>query len=40
MDEPGASCQPCPNCGEDMFAVRGSFRARCRNCGFKDACCY
>ncbi len=32
--------KPCPVCGEEMFSVRGSFRARCGRCGFKDACCY
>lgn len=31
---------PCPQCGEDMFAVRGSRHAVCPNCGFKDSCCY
>ena len=34
------SVAPCPNCGSGMFAVRGSFKARCPNCGFKDACCF
>jgi hypothetical protein len=31
---------PCPDCAEPIFAVRGSFSARCKNCGFKDACCF
>ncbi|GAC1513778.1 MAG: hypothetical protein NVS2B16_19430 [Chloroflexota bacterium] len=31
---------PCPVCGFDMNAVRGSKDAVCVNCGFKDSCCY
>jgi hypothetical protein len=32
--------QPCPVCGFDMVAIRGSKDAVCSNCGFKDSCCY
>jgi hypothetical protein len=39
-EDPDAVTTPCPNCGESMCPVRGSFRARCGNCGFKDACCF
>jgi ribosomal protein S27AE len=39
-EDPGSLYKPCPNCGRTMYAIRGSFRARCGNCGFKDACCY
>jgi hypothetical protein len=31
---------PCPNCGAPMNAIRGSKLAICRNCGFKDSCCF
>jgi predicted RNA-binding Zn-ribbon protein involved in translation (DUF1610 family) len=31
---------PCPVCGFDMVAIRGSKEAVCSNCGFKDSCCY
>ena len=31
---------PCPQCQEPMNAIRGSKLAVCRNCGFKDSCCY
>jgi DNA-directed RNA polymerase subunit RPC12/RpoP len=31
---------PCPQCGFQMMAVRGSRDAVCQNCGFKDSCCY
>jgi len=30
----------CPNCGAPMHAIRGSKQAICRNCGFKDSCCF
>lgn len=36
----GLSIAPCPVCGFDMMAVRGSTQAVCSNCGFKDSCCY
>jgi hypothetical protein len=36
----GAIVAPCPQCGAPMFAMRGSKLAVCRNCGFKDSCCY
>jgi hypothetical protein len=32
--------QPCPVCGFEMVAIRGSKEAVCGNCGFKDSCCY
>lgn len=32
--------QDCPQCGFPMPAIRGSKQAVCRNCGFKDSCCY
>lgn len=35
-----ANVAACPQCGEPMHAVRGSRRAVCANCGFKDSCCY
>jgi hypothetical protein len=35
-----APVAPCPQCGFPMMAVRGSKDAVCRNCGFKDSCCY
>ena len=31
---------PCPNCDAPMHAIRGSKRAVCANCGFKDSCCF
>ncbi|MBV9280407.1 MAG: hypothetical protein JOZ41_10035 [Chloroflexi bacterium] len=31
---------PCPLCGFDMVAIRGSKDAICSNCGFKDSCCF
>ncbi len=31
---------PCPNCDTPMHAIRGSKRAVCANCGFKDSCCF
>src|SRR5579884_3493365 len=31
---------PCPRCGHQMIAIRGSTGAVCTNCGFKDSCCY
>jgi hypothetical protein len=31
---------PCPQCGFEMNAIRGSRDAVCWNCGFKDSCCY
>jgi hypothetical protein len=31
---------PCPQCGFEMNAIRGSRDAVCQNCGFKDSCCY
>jgi hypothetical protein len=31
---------PCPQCGFEMIAIRGSRDAVCQNCGFKDSCCY
>jgi ribosomal protein S14 len=31
--------QPCPNCGEPIGVLSGSFDAICKNCGFKDPCC-
>jgi hypothetical protein len=34
------STGPCPNCGAPMHAIRGSKHAICRNCGFKDSCCF
>jgi hypothetical protein len=37
-DEPVTA--PCPQCREPMNAIRGSKLAVCRNCGFKDSCCY
>jgi DNA-directed RNA polymerase subunit RPC12/RpoP len=41
MDEdPDSAYNPCPECGTMMYAIRGSFNARCKNCGFKDACCF
>jgi predicted RNA-binding Zn-ribbon protein involved in translation (DUF1610 family) len=39
-EDPEAAYKPCPNCGQMMYAIRGSVIARCRNCGFKDACCF
>ncbi|MGV8085836.1 MAG: hypothetical protein ACP5N9_06320 [Candidatus Bilamarchaeum sp.] len=35
-----SSVFPCPNCGESMSAIRGSMVAKCKNCGFKDSCCF
>lgn len=39
-----ADAQPgdiaCPSCGYPMHGIKGSRRAICPNCGFKDACCY
>ncbi|HSB46940.1 MAG TPA: hypothetical protein VLD37_02930 [Candidatus Bilamarchaeum sp.] len=40
MGKEDATSGPCPVCGAEMFSIRGSFRARCKNCGFKDACCF
>ncbi len=41
---PGARAEAvidaCPNCGALMHAIRGSKQAICRNCGFKDSCCF
>ncbi len=39
MDKESA-WKPCPVCGTHMYPIRGSFKARCGNCGFKDACCF
>lgn len=30
----------CPNCGHMMFGIRGSCKARCKICGFKESCSY
>ncbi len=32
--------QPCPQCGYPMSDLKGGREALCRNCGFKDSCCY
>ena len=39
-DDEGGVEAPCPNCGAPMNTIRGSKLAICRNCGFKDSCCY
>src|SRR5262249_1691969 len=40
LADEGEIIAPCPQCGAPMFAIRGSKLAVCRNCGFKDSCCY
>ncbi|HEY7415152.1 MAG TPA: hypothetical protein VH593_08170 [Ktedonobacteraceae bacterium] len=41
---PLAACrkreQPCPQCGYPMSDLKGGREAICRNCGFKESCCY
>jgi hypothetical protein len=37
---PDVPVADCPQCGFPMLAIRGSKDAVCRNCGFKDSCCY
>ncbi len=32
--------QPCPQCGYPMSDLKGGREAICRNCGFKESCCY
>ena len=39
-DDESTPVQPCPVCGYEMIAIRGSKDAVCGNCGFKDSCCY
>jgi ribosomal protein L37AE/L43A len=39
-EQQAAPTAPCPQCGFPMVAVRGNKDAICRNCGFKDSCCY
>jgi predicted RNA-binding Zn-ribbon protein involved in translation (DUF1610 family) len=40
LGEESVPVAPCPQCGFEMVAIRGSKDAICRNCGFKDSCCY
>lgn len=39
-DDESTPVQPCPVCGFEMIAVRGSKDAVCGKCGFRDSCCY
>ena len=32
--------EPCPNCGSLMYGIRGSCKAICKKCGFKESCSY
>ncbi|MDO8660473.1 MAG: hypothetical protein Q7K43_01165 [Candidatus Woesearchaeota archaeon] len=34
------STQDCPQCGFKMPAIAGRKDARCKNCGYKESCCY
>ncbi len=35
-----ADVQPCPECGNDMYALKGSKKAICQTCGYKESCCF
>jgi NADH pyrophosphatase NudC (nudix superfamily) len=40
LSSPSQREQPCPQCGYPMSDLKGGREAICRNCGFKDSCCY